>query len=274
MSKFNTTIYFPPGSGSLGVTIRECGCQRTLPGYWVPKARVFNTYGISYIAKGSAWYENGSSKRQFVPCGSCLLYFPGITSLYSPCNKIEWEEYWIHFQGPFGRMLESESMINVGNPVYLLNRSVPFLKMFQAAVAIARSRSEEAQLRLSGHLLSIMSEMFMLKKKSGMSNFVFPISTLVKQVQAHPEKSWDFHAEAEKLGTNYLALLRQFRKATGKPPHQFVNIERMKLACQFLSKGHTVQDTCMRIGMEDPFHFSRLFKNIMGEAPVKYCRKS
>jgi len=44
----------------------------------------------------------------------------------------------------------------------------------------------------------------------------------------------------------------------------------MKLACQHLAYGTSVQESCFKVGMEDPYHFSRLFKKIMGKAPSYY----
>lgn len=266
----NHYIFFPPGPGSLGVNVLECGHQKRLPGEWRPARRVFNCHVLSYIARGSAWYESASARRQFMPQGSCVVIFPGIRSLYSPCSHDDWEEYWIHFQGPVSRLLESEGILRPDRPVYRLHHSASLLNMFRESVRIALDRSEKAQKRLSGRLLHILNEVLLLEKDAACALPVGRVPLLVKRIRQNPSEKWDFHALAGEMKVTYPSLVRQFRKAAAKPPHQFVNIERMKLACQFLARGLAVHETCARVGMEDPFHFSRLFKQIMGKAPLNY----
>lgn len=265
----NHSIFFPPGPGSLGVNVLECGRQKRLPAAWRPARRVFNCYVLSYIARGGAWYESASARRQFMPRGSCVVIFPGMWSLYSPCSHDDWEEYWIHFQGPAGRLLESEGIFKADRPVYRLRPNPVLANMFRESVRIALDRSEKAQMRLSGRLLHILNEVVLLSKDAAETS-AGAVPSLVKRIRQDPSQKWDFHALAREMGMAYLRLVREFKKAATRPPHQFVNIERMKLACQHLAKGLTVQETCGRIGMEDPFHFSRLFKQIMGKAPANY----
>ncbi len=248
-----------------------CGHQKHLPIWWKPAKRLFDTYELSYIANGSAWYESSAAKRQFMPAGSCVVFFPGVESFYQPCDYSLWEEYWIHFQGPVVRLLESEGIIRQDKPVFYTRRSVFLLKLFRESVRIALDRSERAQRRLSGRVLNILNEILLLDKETATGSTPSgPITSLVRQIRLNPAKKWNFQFLSREMGVNYYFLIKQFKKVTALPPHQFVNLERMKLACQYLAKGCTVQETCFRIGMEDPYHFSRLFKEIMDKAPLYF----
>jgi AraC family transcriptional regulator len=64
---------------------------------------------------------------------------------------------------------------------------------------------------------------------------------------------------------------RQFKAATGLPPHQFVNARRVELAKQLLQ----VNDLCLaavaaRAGFADQSQFSHYFKRLVGATPGQF----
>jgi AraC family transcriptional regulator len=64
------------------------------------------------------------------------------------------------------------------------------------------------------------------------------------------------------------SVCRLFRRFLGVSPHQYLRRRKMALAAAFLlERGGRVQDAAARVGMEDPFHFSRAFKAVHGVAP-------
>ncbi len=64
------------------------------------------------------------------------------------------------------------------------------------------------------------------------------------------------------------SVCRLFRRFLGVSPHQYLRRRKMALAAAFLlERGGRVQDAAARVGMEDPFHFSRAFKAVHGVPP-------
>jgi AraC family transcriptional regulator len=64
------------------------------------------------------------------------------------------------------------------------------------------------------------------------------------------------------------SVCRLFRRFLGVSPHQYLRRRKMALAAAFLlEKGARVQDVAARVGMDDPFHFSRSFRLVHGVAP-------
>ncbi len=60
-----------------------------------------------------------------------------------------------------------------------------------------------------------------------------------------------------------------FRKQLGTTPTQFIQRERMMLAYRILrDEGLSVKETAARVGFQDPFYFSRIFKRIMRRTPA------
>jgi AraC-like DNA-binding protein len=64
------------------------------------------------------------------------------------------------------------------------------------------------------------------------------------------------------------SVCRLFRRFLGVSPHQYLRRRKMALAAAFLLEGGgRVQDAAARVGMEDPFHFSRAFRAVHGVPP-------
>jgi len=47
----------------------------------------------------------------------------------------------------------------------------------------------------------------------------------------------------------------------------------MSMAAEHLARGSAVKDVCFKVGMTDPYHFSKLFKSVWGKSPRAYARQ-
>jgi AraC family transcriptional regulator len=65
---------------------------------------------------------------------------------------------------------------------------------------------------------------------------------------------------------------RQFKAATGLPPHQYVIMRRVERARHLLQAGtgNSVADVALKAGFSDQSQFSHHFKRLVGITPTKY----
>jgi AraC family transcriptional regulator len=65
---------------------------------------------------------------------------------------------------------------------------------------------------------------------------------------------------------------RQFKAATGLPPHQYVIMRRVELARNLLQAdtGLSIADVAAQVGFSDQSQFSRHFKRLVGVTPVQF----
>ncbi len=76
---------------------------------------------------------------------------------------------------------------------------------------------------------------------------------------------------ARELGMNVNAFTRRFRVATGHSPHQYRLRLRIERACSLLREGGlSIEAIAAETGFCDRFHFSRVFKRIMGMGPAQF----
>jgi AraC-like DNA-binding protein len=66
---------------------------------------------------------------------------------------------------------------------------------------------------------------------------------------------------------------KKVKGVTGYSPNEYLRIMRMKRAAELLLTGEfTVSEVSYRIGIEDPFYFSKCFKAQFGVAPSVYIK--
>ncbi len=64
---------------------------------------------------------------------------------------------------------------------------------------------------------------------------------------------------------------REFRKAFGETPHQYLLTRRLQRASELLrTTDHSVADICMRVGLESVGSFTSSFRRIYGMSPTQY----
>ena len=81
-------------------------------------------------------------------------------------------------------------------------------------------------------------------------------------------------ALAREAGMNANAFIRKFRQVIGHTPHQYQLRLRIEQACGWLRmETLTMDQIAETTGFCDRFHFSRVFKQVMGVSPAKFRDK-
>ncbi|MBQ7454819.1 MAG: helix-turn-helix transcriptional regulator [Clostridia bacterium] len=67
---------------------------------------------------------------------------------------------------------------------------------------------------------------------------------------------------------------KRFVAEVGMPPQRYQLYCKMERAKTLLKQGCTVRQAGIEVGMNDPYHFSKTFKNIVGMSPSAYSKKA
>ena len=65
---------------------------------------------------------------------------------------------------------------------------------------------------------------------------------------------------------------KRFVSEVGMPPQSYQLFCKMERAKNLLKEGCTVRQAGIEVGMSDPYHFSKTFKNIVGMSPSAYSK--
>lgn len=137
---------------------------------------------------------------------------------------------------------------------------------------------------LLAHIIKILEQREKLKEKfsqeSGMvrtavystdkdKEFVEQLDKILLKNLDNPHFSVDEFASIMKVGRTI--FYKKVKGLTGYSPNEYLRIIRMKKAAELLlSNDYTVSEVSYKVGIDDPFYFSKCFKSQFGIAPSVY----
>ena len=242
---------------------------------------------LIYCVSGSGWYrigeKNSPAAKAFRAKANEFFILPaGMPHAYGSSDDEPWTIYWLHFQGEHAA-------------IYARGAQQP-----QAVLPNLQSRI--------GHRNNIFEEIFTtLSRDNGLDALRFVSSLLhyylasmrylqqYRQAEAPRQKTTDedaiveaaVHFLKENIGQR-LALSDMaayvgysvshfsaiFRRKTGQSPLSFFNRLKIEDACGMLETTDIqINQLCYKVGIDDPYYFSRLFTRIMGCSPDAYRKK-
>jgi AraC family transcriptional regulator len=98
------------------------------------------------------------------------------------------------------------------------------------------------------------------------------LKAVVEYIQEHLDAGPTLDQMAAIAQVSPFHFARQFKAATGLPPHQYVIARRVELAQQLLRQdgGASLADVATRVGFSDQSQFSRHFKRLLGVTPRRF----
>ena len=80
---------------------------------------------------------------------------------------------------------------------------------------------------------------------------------------------------ADFSGLSPSRLSSVFKERTGHSPLNYFNFMKMRRACNFLDNTDLkLNQISLKLGIDDPYYFSRLFSHIMGVSPKAYRNRN
>jgi signal transduction histidine kinase/ligand-binding sensor domain-containing protein/AraC-like DNA-binding protein len=99
--------------------------------------------------------------------------------------------------------------------------------------------------------------------------FLEKVNAIAEKQIINPDFSIDDFAKNVGLGRT--VFYKKLKGITGYTPNEFIRIIRLKKSVELLSSGEfTVSEVAHKVGMNDPFYFSRCFKAQFGQSPSIY----
>jgi AraC family transcriptional regulator len=98
------------------------------------------------------------------------------------------------------------------------------------------------------------------------------LRAVVEHIEEHLDGCPSLAQLAAVVGLNPYHFARQFKAATGLPPHQYVILRRVERARQLLQVGKdlSLAEVALRAGFCDQSQFSHHFKRIVGVTPGQF----
>ena len=237
----------------------------------VAVGRTLAEYQIIYITKGRGVFEVDREARVIHP-GSIMVVFPGVPHFYRPDFEVGWTEYWVGFKGPGADALCEQGFLSRRAPVHEVGLQNSLLAIYTQVFELVQSQQPLYQLKAGSHVLLLVAEILALRRKAAQPTHS---EQLVQKARFLMEENLYSEINLNRIGgllgvsTSHLNAV--FKSYTAMTPYQFFISIKIRKAKEMLERGDlAIKEVAFRLGFEDPYYFSRLFKQKTGISPSRW----
>ena len=250
--------------------VLSTGRQQCAPGYgWGPGVR--DHYLLHLILSGTGTYTVGGAVYA-LSAGDSFLIYPNTPVHYCADKEEPWEYIWVGFDGLDAPRHMERTVFSADAPVrrqWHAEALAPLLEDIYRAYGT----SPAARLAMAGRLYLLLA--FLTEQGAaggGGEREESAASIAVEYIASHYAQPMTMEELARHLSVSQSSLYRQFVRRYGISPKRFLMEYRMDRACELLSEGnYSVQEVSNSVGFEDPFYFSRAFRESKGVSPKQYA---
>jgi AraC-like DNA-binding protein len=237
----------------------------------VAEGRILPEFQIIYITEGRGIFKS-EDKTWTVKPGSIMLVLPEIKHLYKPDFETGWHEYWVGFNGGYFRRLLEQGILSREKIFFDTGIHDDILVIFNRIFDEIRAQRPLYQFKACTGILSIISEVLAHDRRRDQPGYYQKITDKAKYImEKNIFGAINITAISDQIGVSASRLNEIFKTHTGMTPYQYyIHIKINKASIILEEEDLPVQDVALRLGFDDPYYFSRLFRNKTGVVPSKW----
>ena len=258
---------FPDPTAGRALALVCAGYEECGPDFFVDRPS-FRWHAVELLDRG-AWEERDGGAWVPATAGTVVFYGPGRAGGIRATGNGPHAKYFADFRGtPARRLLRMTGLS--AQPVRRLADGQGVASLYEqllSCVSLPSDRQANVASSLLAALLArIGAEPDAVQRSAAQRRNVFERCREYLAANYTTIRSPGEAARACHVGPEYFCRL--FREHTGQTPSQFMARLRMHHAAKLLLRSDdTVKSIGRTVGFDDPYHFSRVFKQIHGVAP-------
>lgn len=231
-------------------------------------------YVFIYCIDGFGSYDVDGKHYEVSP-NQYFILPAGKPHTYQADTAQPWTIYWIHFSGSLAEHYAADTMapisVNPGLHSRISNRINMFEELFDALNSGYSIENIRYSMSLFHHYLSSLRYVRQYREAGGQPDGNDVVDAAIHFMKENLERHITLQEVADFTGYSPSFFSRLFKTKTGHSPLNYINLLKIKRACLMLDTTHMkVNQICHKLGMDDPYYFSRLFSKIMGMSPRSY----
>ncbi|AWB66198.1 hypothetical protein C2869_07010 [Saccharobesus litoralis] len=253
--------------------VTHLGAYPSAPNHYVARREGVEQAILIYCLKGTGWLKLDDITFE-VKAGCAVLIPPKTPHVYQADKHDPWSLFWIHFDG---RQVKNH-LINLEVDLVKPLRFVADIQAMRQAfedvyVCLNYNHSEAGLFAMSAELIRLLSR---IKLNHGLTNIKHKlkedgINASIKFMEKHLDMAIPLSDLAAQAGQSVAHYSKLFRERTNQSPTAYYIQLKMRKACEQLYQTNlSIRDIAEQLGYQDPYYFSRIFKKVQGQSPVKY----
>lgn len=256
---------------NINVSLGHSGYQKVWPDWrdldYIPGYNKFY-----YICDGEGWLSINGNEYYPKP-GQMFLMPGGVKQSYSAINDNTFTKYWCHFTASVGDM----NLFDVISLPYFIDvRERPAADgLFKRLIEGGESTGLTSALKVKAALLELIS--FYIENAAvgkinlSSSGTLDKLSLILNYIDSHLTENITVEKLAQLMHLHPNYFIKFFRRNLGTSPINYVNkrrIDRAKLIIE--TADDTLSMIAEKVGINDVYYLSKLFKEITGYSPSEY----
>ncbi|ARQ10680.1 AraC family transcriptional regulator protein [Rhizobium etli] len=260
-------IYRSPLAAAGGLAVIGSGRQHARHAV---KDRKLPSFAAVLVERGQGFLETTVGGRQRVEGPALFWLFPNRLHSYGP-DDAGWDERWALFEGSFTRDFLRMRLIGERHPLVRLRQIEEVVRLFARLHADLVDDSHlgqaSAALALHGIVIATARQASAAAGREGED----ATGDLVESLRGRALQPLDLASFAAEHGISPATLRRKFIAETGMAPKDFQLRARIDHAKQLLATSdEKIETVAAMVGIEDPFYFSRVFREREGCSPREF----
>lgn len=230
---------------------------------------------LIYCVSGKGWAQVDQQQYNIV-AGEFILLPANVEHEYRATKEMPWTIYWIHFKGEGSDHYVNLALQGKGHHVSPVAFQQTRIHLFEEIY-----KNLERGYSTDNLCYANMSLQYFLASCFFDSNYNYQalkekhdsIDLCISYMQKHLDQTLTLSeiAAAASLSSAHITTL--FKKKTGFSIIEYFNQLKIQKACQYLLfTDLRVNEIAGKLGIEDPYYFTRLFTKLIGVSPVRYRR--
>lgn len=259
------------------LVVHSMGYFPKAEGHYINRPNGCGEYILIYCVKGGGFFKLGGT--QYAVAENQFFVLPAEEPhQYWAAEGNPWSIYWVHFKGSKAgaifRQLNEVNKILLDDHSRMKDRTDFFDELLNVMEGDLKE-SSVAYVNMSiNHLFATflyIDEYRAAKYAVQKGNYTSFVSLATHYMNENLEKQLTLEDMAAHFGYSKSYFYRLFYKETGYAPISYFQNIKIKRAAELLvNTGLKVNQVALKMGFDDPYYFSRLFKKVMGIAPVLY----
>ena len=255
-----------------GLVVVNCGCSKTEPLHSFGPALKPN-YVIHFVLSGKGIFSIDGKKYE-LEAGSGFLILPGELAFYQADERNPWTYIWVGFNGSKAQEYISGIGLSSHAPIF---QSEEHEKLYACVKDMIEHNTYGVanELRRVGQLHVFLS---MIAKDTPMEEEIEKRNQYVKRAIDYIQSNYHIPIKVTDVA-NFVCINRSylyslFQEALEMSPQQFLSRYRITKAAELLlTSSLSIESIALSTGYNDPFVFTKAFKNLTGMSPTVYRKE-
>lgn len=230
-------------------------------------------YILIYCLQGAGWFAI-HRKTYKVRSNQFFILPAGVAHTYGSDPANPWTIYWVHFTGELSRNYFQYLMNKRSMTPKMVFPSDERNQLFDEIVRYASTINNTDALIyanncLYNYLASFKNAIYAQSEVDRTQKSI--VENCIELMKENIYKNLNLYEIAQMMGLSISYLSSLFKEKMNDSPYNYFIFLKIQRACYLLWNSQAkIKAIAAQLGYEDPYHFSRVFKNMMGLSPRQF----